>query len=360
MSNPSVSIIVPVYKTPITLLQRFLRSAIGQTLSDIQVVLVDDCSPDDCPRILDAAAADDDRVTVLHRSVNGRAGMARNDGLHSARGNYVFFADADDIMRPDMCETLVGLANKNNADVVACSWSIRDQDGHLTGRHYFLDRRYDLKSSWQKAKCYRSLNYALWNKLFRHEIVAPLRFEQFEANIGEDLLFNISALCRSCTMATTNYIGYDYTVHTESATGRASKGMPYLRTLVVAGDKIRQTLATADGSAVCRRYGDWLALKSYLTGCAWIGENTDPRERSVMWGYWRRHLREHLLLDLKSYRLLAVCFRLLSTVGGAGMVYRIAHNAMRIANPLCFVDKIEAQLATNALHPARMCPKDDS
>ena len=76
MDRPLVSIIVPVYRTPIALLQRFLRSALSQTLSDIQLIAVDDASPDDCPRILDVAAADDNRVTVLHRSSNGRAGMA--------------------------------------------------------------------------------------------------------------------------------------------------------------------------------------------------------------------------------------------------------------------------------------------
>jgi glycosyltransferase involved in cell wall biosynthesis len=346
MHVAAVSIIVPVYKTPIPLLQRFLGSALGQTLSDLQLILVDDASPDECPGVLDAAAAEDNRVTVLHRSTNGRAGAARNDGMNLAQGRFVFFADADDVMQPDMCQTLLALALKHDADIVVCSWAIRDQDGHLIGRGCFPDRQYDLTSTWQKAKYYRSLNYALWNKLFRHEVVASLHFEQFEANIGEDLLFNIATLCRSRRIVTTAYTGYDYTVHTGSATGRSSKGMPYLRTLAISSNRIKQTVCAADGSAVGRKYADWLALKRYTIGCAWIADNPNREERSVMWEYWRRHLHEHLLPDLESYGLLAMLYKLLTAVGDAATVSLLTRYAAKIADPLSFVDRIEARLAS--------------
>jgi len=279
-------------------LQRFLKSALSQTLSDVQLIAVDDASPDECPKILDAVAAQDDRMTVLHRGTNGRAGMARNDGMALVKGEYVLFADADDVMRPDMCETLLGLALKHDANIVACSWSISDQDGHSIGRHCFPDRQYDLAVARQRAAAYRSMNYALWNKIFRHEVIAPLRFEQFETNIGEDTLFNVAALCQSRTMVTTAYCGYDYTVHTASVTGRSSRGMPYLRTLALSGDRIRQTLAVADGSVVARKYADRVALKRFTTGCGWIADHPDPKEKASMWAYWRRHLHERLLPSL--------------------------------------------------------------
>ena len=198
-------------------------------------------------------------MTVLHRSTNGRAGVARSNGMNLVKGSYVLFADADDIMQPDMCETLYGLALKHDADIVACSWSISDQKGHLIGRGYLPDRQYDLASARQRAKAYRLMNYSLWNKIFRHEVIVPLRFEQFEANIGEDTLFNVAALCRSRTMVTTAYVGYDYIVHTASATGRSSRGMPYLRTLALSGDRIRQTVAAADKSAVGENFSDRIA-----------------------------------------------------------------------------------------------------
>lgn len=334
-----------MYRTPVFLLQRFLKSALSQTLSEVQLITVDDASPDDCPRILDAAASEDHRMTVIHRSTNGRAGMARNDGMSLVKGKYVLFADADDIMQPDMCETLLGLALKHDADIVACSCSISDQEGNLVGRAYLPDRQYDLAVTRHRAKAYRSLTYALWNKIFRHEVIAPLRFEQFEANIGEDTLFNVAALCRSRTMVTTAYCGYDYTVHTASATGRSSRGMPYLRTLALSGDRIKQTLAAADKSVVAGKYADRVALKRFTTGCGWIADHPDPKERAVMWAYWRRHLNEHLLPTLKSCKLLAAWYRLVTATCDPSTVYRLTLIASRITDPLSIVDKFEARMA---------------
>ena len=318
----------------------------SQTLSDIQLIAVDDASPDDCPRVLDDVEADDARLTVLHRKINGRAGMARNDGMSLIKGSYVLFADADDIMQPDMCETLLGLAFKHDADIVACAWSLSDQDEHPVGRGFLPNRQYDLTSARQRAKAYRSLNFALWNKIFRYEVIAPLRFEQFEANIGEDTLFNIAALSQSRTMVTTAYCGYDYTVHTTSATGRASRGMPYLRTLALSGERIRQTLAEADGSLASIKYADRLALKRFTTGCGWIADHPDPKERAVMWQYWRRYLHEHLIPNLESSGLLAMWYRLVNTIGNAQTSYRLTHIASRVMDPLSLFDRLEARIAS--------------
>jgi glycosyltransferase involved in cell wall biosynthesis len=345
MNFPLISIIVPVYKTPIPLLQRFLKSALGQTLADIQFIAVDDASPDDCPEILDTIAAKDNRMIVIHRKKNGRAGMARGDGLAMAKGKYILFADADDIMQPDMCETLYNLALKASADIVACSWSITDHEGNLIGNGRLPDRQYDMKSSRQRAKAYRCMNYALWNKIFRHEVIASLRFEQFEANIGEDTLFNVAALCRSRRMVTTSFCGYDYIVHTTSATGRSVKGMPYLQTLELSDARIRQTIAESDRSKVGKKFSDWLSLKRFITGCGWIAEQQDPKVRTDLWSYWRHHLTERILPSIESSLLLAAWFRLVTYFADdASNAYRLTMIASKVADPFSFVDKLQARI----------------
>jgi len=346
MNRPLVSIIVPVYKTPVLLLRKFLRSALNQTFSDIQLIAVDDASPDECPKILHAVADEDDRVSVVHRSANGRAGMARNDGLDLAEGRYVLFADADDVMQPDMCERLIVLALEHEADIVACTCSINDPEGQMLGRSYLPERHYDLRSARQRARAYRTMNYALWNKIFRYEVIAPLRFEQFEANIGEDTLFNVAALCRSRKMVTTSYCGYNYTVHNSSATGRTSRGMPYLRTLALSGDRIKQTLSSADGSSIGRRFADRLALKRFTTGCGWIADYPDLKEKASMWEYWRRHLQEHLLPHLDSRRALATWYKLVACTLNPRNAYRFMHIASRISDPLSLVDRLEARIVS--------------
>ena len=102
--QPGISIIVPVYKT-----ERFLnvciRSILGQTFADFELILVDDGSPDNCPALCDAAAAKDSRIRVVHQKNRGLSG-ARNVGLDTARGEWIAFVDSDDTITPDYCAKL--------------------------------------------------------------------------------------------------------------------------------------------------------------------------------------------------------------------------------------------------------------
>ena len=102
--QPKVSVVVPVYRVE-QYLDRCMQSLLTQTLREIEIVLVDDGSPDLCPQMCDAYAAQDDRVRVYHKQNNG-LGMARNDGMDRATGEYVTFVDSDDYVAPDMCERM--------------------------------------------------------------------------------------------------------------------------------------------------------------------------------------------------------------------------------------------------------------
>lgn len=99
---PKVSIIVPVYNAE-KYLRECVESVLCQTLSDIELILVDDGSTDSSPTLCDQYAAQDRRVKVIHKP-NGRAASARNAGLRVASGEYVAFVDADDWISPDMYE----------------------------------------------------------------------------------------------------------------------------------------------------------------------------------------------------------------------------------------------------------------
>ena len=103
------SIIVPIYKVEDCLV-RCLDSLIGQTYPDIEIILVDDGSPDNCPKICDDYQKLDERVRVIHKE-NGGLSDARNAGLKIAQGEYIIFVDSDDYIRKDACERLIGYAN---------------------------------------------------------------------------------------------------------------------------------------------------------------------------------------------------------------------------------------------------------
>ena len=116
MQNPLVSIIVPIYKVE-PYLRRCLDSIVNQTYTNLEIILVDDGSPDGCPQICDEYAAKDKRIIVIHKE-NGGLSSARNAGLKIASGAFISFVDSDDWVNDHYIETLYLAQNKFNADLV--------------------------------------------------------------------------------------------------------------------------------------------------------------------------------------------------------------------------------------------------
>lgn len=116
MAVPKVSIIVPVYNVE-KYLPQCTESLLGQTLSDIEIIMVDDGSPDHCGLLIDEYAQNDRRIIPYHKQ-NGGVSRARNDGIAKISGEYVFFCDSDDWLEKDAIEAMYHAAVKNDADVV--------------------------------------------------------------------------------------------------------------------------------------------------------------------------------------------------------------------------------------------------
>lgn len=112
---PKVSIVVPIYNVE-KYLGELLDSLVHQTFTDLEIILVDDGSPDNCGKICDEYAARDKRVKVIHKA-NGGVGAARNDGLNAATGEWVILSDSDDWLELDAIEKLLNSAQVNGADV---------------------------------------------------------------------------------------------------------------------------------------------------------------------------------------------------------------------------------------------------
>lgn len=113
--KPLISVIIPVYKVE-PYIEKCLTSIVNQTYSQLEIILVDDGSPDRCPDICDAWSAKDNRIKVIHKE-NGGLGSARNAGLKEATGDYVGFVDSDDWVSEDMYAVLLNLAEDTNADI---------------------------------------------------------------------------------------------------------------------------------------------------------------------------------------------------------------------------------------------------
>ena len=118
MNKPKVSIIIPCYGVE-KCLDRCVESIVNQSLRDIEIILVDDGSPDKVPQICDEWAKKDCRIKVVHKKNEG-LGFARNSGLEMAIGDYIAFVDSDDFVDYSMYEALYNEANSSQADVVYC------------------------------------------------------------------------------------------------------------------------------------------------------------------------------------------------------------------------------------------------
>ena len=127
-----VTVIVPVYNVE-KYLDRCVSSIISQTYTNMEVILVDDGSPDNCPRMCDDWAEKDSRIRVIHKE-NAGSGMARNTGIDHANGEYIYFLDSDDYIEPDTIEVCMQAARKEDADIVSFGNDRVTQSGTVLGR----------------------------------------------------------------------------------------------------------------------------------------------------------------------------------------------------------------------------------
>lgn len=217
--KPKVSIIIPVYKVE-KFLNRCLDSVLGQTLKEIEIILVDDGSPDNCGRICDEYAAKDKRVIVIHKK-NAGVSAARNSGLEVASGEFVGFVDSDDYVAATMFEDMYRQAVLADAEMAMCQFSITDgatdQLVHRFSGDDFNVLRFDNKKAFELIADFSCpVQVTVWNKLFKRELIQNLRFDTSK-RMAEDLEFLMRALFRSKTVVYVPYALYAYYAQREGA-----------------------------------------------------------------------------------------------------------------------------------------------
>ena len=134
MNQPVVTIALPVYNVE-KYLDRCITSLVGQTYKNLEIILVDDCSPDSSARICDEWASRDERIKVIHKKTNEGQGIARNNALDIATGEYICFFDSDDYIDKDTAiHSLVDAAKREQAEIVVFGLKNIASDGTVTMR----------------------------------------------------------------------------------------------------------------------------------------------------------------------------------------------------------------------------------
>ncbi len=172
MSEPKISIIIPIYKVE-KYLNRCLESVVNQTYRNLEIILVDDGSPDNCPAMCDAWAEKDSRIKVIHKE-NAGVAKARNDALDIASGEFIGFVDSDDYIELNMLETLFENIKASSADVSVCDYSDNEaasQDNQFS----YIDVDEALKGIASGGYLYS----VLWNKLYKRSVIADVRMPDY-------------------------------------------------------------------------------------------------------------------------------------------------------------------------------------
>ena len=178
VSKVAISIIVPVYKAELYL-HRCLDSILAQTLTNFELLLIDDGSLDGSGRLIDEYAKKDKRVKSFHK-VNGGVSSARQFGLDRAVGEYVIHVDPDDWVEPNMLEELYTKAKTDNTDMVICDSYSNYANGEVyTKQNVFRTKGKDVLIQFLKGE----LHGSLWNKLVRRNL-----FEQYNISFPEKII----------------------------------------------------------------------------------------------------------------------------------------------------------------------------
>lgn len=210
-----VSIIIPVYKAEKNI-SRCIDSILKQSYENLEVILIDDGSPDDSGKICDKYSEIDKRIKVIHKK-NGGVSSARNAGLKIATGDYIGFVDADDYIEADMYSHLIDLIQKSNADLVICGYFIE----YLTGviKESNIIDKHLLNTEETLDFVLTNLNMgSIWNKIYKREIIYDKNVIFDESiTIGEDLLFLCMAIS-NCNRVVYDFSPkYHYLMNIESA-----------------------------------------------------------------------------------------------------------------------------------------------
>ena len=202
MENPLISVIVPVYNVE-KYLERCVNSIINQTYQNLEIILVDDGSPDNCGAICDEFAEMDNRIKVIHKE-NGGLSSARNTGLDIATGEYIAFVDSDDWLELDTYEWFISAIKDN--DIAICGHRTVSKGCEIVV-DIFEDEFLDYDSLW--TEIFVKLNNAAWNKLYKASIIKDLKF-QIGILHGEDLIFNLNYIknCKSGVINRTPLYNY--------------------------------------------------------------------------------------------------------------------------------------------------------
>lgn len=209
-----ISVVIPIYNVE-AYLRECIVSICGQTYSNLEIILVDDGSPDGCGKICDEFAKKDSRIRVIHKA-NGGLSDARNAGIDVASGKYIAFVDSDDWIEKTMLENLYNTVLKEQADIVCCGRYLTDGEHVFSQSFMSNSRSYNRQDAIEEILLGKSLDVAAWDKLYATELFDDIRFPAGENN--EDIATFYKLISKANKIAHSGTCEYYYRNRADSIT----------------------------------------------------------------------------------------------------------------------------------------------
>lgn len=204
-----ISVIVPIYKVEPFLVE-CVESIINQTYKNLEIILIDDESPDKCGEICDEYAIKDSRIKVIHKK-NGGISDARNAGLDIMQGDYIAFVDGDDWLPLDGIEILYKTLTESEADLAIGAYELVDEKGKLLEKN---EKKIGVWSVEEAIEDVLEVGCRSWARLYRQEIHKEKKFPLGETHEDEAVVIEILDRCNK--IAVTNECVYYYRYRSES------------------------------------------------------------------------------------------------------------------------------------------------
>lgn len=201
--RPKVSIVVPIYNVE-RYLNECIDSILRQTLKDIEVILVDDGSPDNCGKIIDEYAKEDSRVIAIHQENSGYS-VAVNKGIDLAKGEYIGVIESDDFIEPDMYELLYKDAKKNNTDVTKGLFYFynptlnEDEQNKVYFNPCGIDLRLAPNGAFHVTEWPRIIGFhaSIWSSIYKSDFVKKIKIPETAGASYQDFPFMIEVMCKA-------------------------------------------------------------------------------------------------------------------------------------------------------------------
>lgn len=267
MNKIKISVIIPVYNVE-QYLKECLDSVINQTLKDIEIICVDDCSTDNSYKILEEYAKKDDRIIVLQNEKNSGAGTSRNKGINTSKGEYIGFIDSDDYISKDYFESLYNTAKKFNSDITNNINIYLDTNSKISYHYYNLNRISKLDIEYEAEAKIKNINilskniitYHVWNKIFKKEFLnkKKLLFIENKTGSSEDADFIMKIVINNPKMSFNNFGKYYYRKRSNSSIDTSIKNVEYWNVTI---EQMQNTILYCKQNKI--EYLDYIYIKTW-------------------------------------------------------------------------------------------------